>query len=121
MSAPQPEPLACPFCKSEALITEHSLERTYGARCSRCVAQMPYVGLTEAEAIKSWNTRAPDTKAQALADALRDALAQSFTHYTARNGRQCSIEGDDGEQCTILPFDAVNDLRAALAAWDAKP
>ena len=73
-----------------------------------------------AERLNAETVSVSDPKAQALADALREALEQSFTHYTARNGRKCSIEGEDGEQCLILPFEATNNLRAALADWEGK-
>lgn len=41
-------------------------------------------------------------------------VAGAFDHYVARNGRRCSIEGDDGEKCWIVPFDEFEALSAAL-------
>ncbi|MEG8224055.1 hypothetical protein OSJ57_26225, partial [Sphingomonas sp. HH69] len=50
-----------------------------------------------------------------LREAAEELSARAFDHYRARNGRMCSIEGDDGEKCWIIPYDAMEDLRAALA------
>jgi len=50
-----------------------------------------------------------------LVEAMEEATLRAFDYYRARNGRLCSIEGDDGEKCWIIPFDAFEDLRAALA------
>lgn len=43
-----------------------------------------------------------------------DLIAQASDYYTARNGKLCSIEGDDGEKCWIVPFEPFEELRAAL-------
>lgn len=50
----------------------------------------------------------------ALRDATKDVIATADDYYTARNGRRCSIEGEDGEKCWIVPFDPFQALRAAL-------
>lgn len=53
--------LPCPFCGGEAETLFHQLEETYSAICTgvpKCQAAMQYVGVTEAEAIAAWNTRA---------------------------------------------------------------
>ena len=50
----------------------------------------------------------------ALRDATKDVIATADDYYTARNGRRCSIEGEDGEKCWIVPFDPFEALRAAL-------
>lgn len=50
-----------------------------------------------------------------LREAAEEVCNRAFDHYRARNGRMCSIEGDDGEKCWIIPYDAMEDLRAALA------
>jgi hypothetical protein len=49
------------------------------------------------------------------AQALLDGLTST---YTARNGREVGIQGDDGEKCYIVHSDLVFDLRAALSAPD---
>lgn len=49
----------CPFCGGEAFTHYHGLEATYSVECEDCLAKMPYVGITEAEAIAAWNTRQP--------------------------------------------------------------
>jgi len=46
------------------------------------------------------------------AQALLDGLTST---YTARNGREVGIQGDDGEKCYIVHSDLVFDLRAALS------
>lgn len=54
-----------------------------------------------------------------LSEAVRSMIAQRSDHYTARNGRRCSIEGDDGEMCWIVPFEAMCDVERALASQAA--
>lgn len=48
----------CPFCGGEARAKFHQIEETWSISCYACAAVMPYVGLSEAEAIAAWNTRA---------------------------------------------------------------
>lgn len=58
-----PEPVVtgelkpCPFCGGDPRTKFHGLEQTWSVKCGQCQAQMPYVGLSEAEAIADWNTR----------------------------------------------------------------
>lgn len=47
----------CPFCGGEARTHYHSLEQTWSVECGQCSCMMPYVGLTEADAIAAWNHR----------------------------------------------------------------
>lgn len=54
-------------------------------------------------------------RAEHLTDILREIDASAFDTYRARNNRQVSIEGDDGEKCSILPFSAMETLRTAIA------
>ncbi|WP_432475317.1 hypothetical protein ACRRRS_22010 (plasmid) [Brucella anthropi] len=61
----------------------------------------PYIAELEAE-----NKR--------LKDAVRNLIENRFDTYKARNGRQCSIEGDDGEKCWIVSFDDMAELETAL-------
>ncbi len=61
----------------------------------------------------------PATDNAVLVERLGAAIGQAFDYYTARNGRRMSIEGDDGEKCWILPFDAFEELKHALAALRA--
>ena len=51
----------------------------------------------------------------ALLCAARSLVSQAFDLYTARNGKRMSIEGDDGEKCWIVPFDAFEELRSMVA------
>lgn len=55
-------------------------------------------------------------KIKALVEACEAVEAQSMRTYTAKNGKKCSIEADDGEACEIVHSDAMHHLRAALAA-----
>ena len=59
-----------------------------------------------AEALSAENAR--------LREALTAVCGQSFRTYRARNGRQISIECDDGEAAEIVPSDAMDLARAAL-------
>lgn len=49
-----------------------------------------------------------------LEEAVRNLIANRFDTYKARNGKLCSIEGDDGEKCWIVSFDDMADLETAL-------
>ena len=55
-------------------------------------------------------------RAAVLEEAARNLIANRFDTYKARNGKLCSIEGDDGEKCWIVSFDDMADLEAALAS-----
>lgn len=50
-----------------------------------------------------------------LIAAARNLIAVRFDAYKAGNGRRVSIEGDDGEKCWIVPFEAMAGLEAALS------
>lgn len=50
-----------------------------------------------------------------LWDAAEAVLSSMSDSYTARNGRQMGIQGDDGEKCWIVHSDAVEELRRAHA------
>ena len=63
---------------------------------------------------------ATPTNPERLVEALRLVEQTAETHYTARNGRRCSIEGSDGEVCSIIPFDTMEEVRAALSAAPLK-
>lgn len=58
---------------------------------------------------------APSPRAQALEEAARNLIANRFDTYKGRNGKQCSIEGDDGEKCWIVSFDDMSELEIALS------
>lgn len=51
---------------------------------------------------------------RALMDAARELIDGAATTYRARNGRQISIEADDGERCYIVHSDLMHALEAAL-------
>ena len=55
-----------------------------------------------------------EVEREALREAARELSDRAFRQYRARNGKMCSIEGDDGEACWIIPWDAMDDLRQAL-------
>lgn len=60
----------------------------------------------------------PAARTLALEEAARNLIAVRYDTYTARNGKLCSIEGDDGEKAWIVPFDAMADLESALSSPD---
>ena len=53
-----------------------------------------------------------------LREAARELINSAQTSYRARNGRQISIEADDGEGCLIVHSDLMHSLTAALAQGD---
>lgn len=57
----------------------------------------------------------PATMPGDVVEAAQELEARAYTSYRARNGRMCSIEGDDGEQAFIVPNDAMMALRDALS------
>lgn len=50
-----------------------------------------------------------------VVDAARDVIASASDTYKKRNGHLGSFEDDSGEKCWIVPFDAFEKLRSALA------
>lgn len=70
--------------------------------------------------VREWNTRAaPEPNApEALPDLVKAAqgvIDRKFSTYRTRNGREVSIEADDGEKCWIVHSDDMFELEAALA------
>lgn len=59
---------------------------------------------------------AEGVRVKALREAAQAILDGMFTTYRARNGRQCSIETDDGEMAYLVHSDLIEDLRYALSA-----
>ena len=76
------------------------IDGVIAARRSRALSATPAQEVNETERLRE--------AAQALLDGLTST-------YTARNGREVGIQGDDGEKCYIVHSDLVFDLRAALA------
>lgn len=99
--------------------------------CPLCGGQpkQPYFGETvvcvectcSAPTVVAWNTRSPAHSDGEVVGTARDVISQAVDHYTARNGRRMSIEGDDGEKCWIVPFDALEGLRGSLERLSAAP
>ena len=58
----------------------------------------------------------PAARELALEEAARNLIANRFDSYKARNGKLCSIEGDDGEKCWIVSFDHMAELESSLWA-----
>lgn len=52
---------------------------------------------------------------QRLLRILHDIDLTATDNYLARNGRVCSIEGDDGEKCWIIPNETMESVRQAVA------
>jgi hypothetical protein len=50
-----------------------------------------------------------------LVEAGQAILDRMSSTYRARNNRQVSIQGEDGEMCWIVHSDDIEGLRAALA------
>ena len=51
--------------------------------------------------------------------AAQGVIDRKFSTYKARNGREVSIQGDDGEKCWIVHSDDIHELEAAIAALPA--
>ena len=51
-----------------------------------------------------------------LLAAAKEVIACASDTYKKRNGHIGSFEDDSGEKCWIVPFDAFERLRTALAA-----
>ena len=127
----------CPFCgESQAMLCDspcgwNDSGKAWAVSCRTedCHGAIFSLGYdlfeTQAEAIAAWNTRTADQRCAELEAEnarLREAgqavIDTAFDHYTARNGRRMSIEGDDGEKCWIVPFDHFEALRKALENCD---
>lgn len=54
-----------------------------------------------------------------LRGAANDVISSASDTYKKRNGHTSSFEDDSGEKCWIVPFDAIEDLRAALSPIEA--
>lgn len=52
--------------------------------------------------------------------AARRVIAERFGTYKAGNGREVSIEGDDGEKCWIVHSDPMFCLEEAIKAYDKR-
>lgn len=117
----EPQALAelkdCPFCGVELFI--RTGVNAYG-RCETAGCwtheRKATVPLWDLDQVEAWNTRPepsgePGGEVILAARALVDGATRT---YTARNGRQCSIEADDGEACDIVHSDLTHALRHAL-------
>lgn len=51
---------------------------------------------------------------EALLTAARRVLDEKFENFRAKNGRAVGVQDDSGEKCWIVPFEAMDDLRAAV-------
>jgi hypothetical protein len=52
-----------------------------------------------------------------LVKASKNVIETMFWLYTAGNGRKMSIQDSTGEKCWIVPDDAIEILKAALASY----
>lgn len=74
---------------------------------------------TEAIASLSQTPATPMVQ-EGLREAATALIENLSSTYTARNGREVGIQGDDGEKCYIIHSDFVFDLRRALSATPAQ-
>lgn len=51
----------------------------------------------------------------AMAEAIREVLANKTATFKARNGREVGIQDDNGEKCWIVPHEPMGALEAALS------
>ena len=49
-----------------------------------------------------------------LEGAGHEIISRAFTTYTARNGRKCGIQDENGEQCMIVPHEPFHVLEELL-------
>jgi hypothetical protein len=56
-------------------------------------------------------------EAARLREAGQGILDRMFSTFTARNGRQVGVQGDDGEKCWIVHSDDITALEDALHPW----
>jgi len=61
-------------------------------------------------------TPSPVDRSGGIVEAARDVISSASDTYKKRNGHLASFEDASGEKCWIVPFDAFEGLRAALAA-----
>jgi len=82
------------------------------------------------KALGDWVDYEPDTKAydrvskiieSGLLQAANDVIESSSDIYKKRNGHLASFEDDTGEKAWIVPFDAFEGLRDAIAAATPNP
>jgi NTP pyrophosphatase (non-canonical NTP hydrolase) len=77
------------------------------------------VGLPHMLATAPTPPASPSALVEEMAEAAQNVVDRMSGTYTARNGREVGIQGDDGEKCWIVHSDDVERLRAALAKYDA--
>lgn len=61
--------------------------------------------------------RGETAEVKALIESAKNVIENMFWLYTAGNGRRMSIEDSTGEKCWIVPDDAIEILKATLAAY----
>lgn len=61
--------------------------------------------------------RGETAEVKALVESAKNVIENMFWLYTAKNGKKASIEDSSGEKCWIVPDDAIEILKAALAAY----
>lgn len=86
------EPKSCPFCGGEALVIGGGAGNWF-VRCSGCKATSD--DRARDNAIAAWNRRSPDTRTEALVEAL-ESLCNIMEHCSVTDGVCCC--GDDMEK-----------------------
>lgn len=99
------------ICEAKGLFVEASSLRNTAAIVSDQLRRA-----LPAEALSDLQRLGQEYDGDALREAATALLEGLSSTYTARNGREVGIQGDDGEKCYIVHSDFVFDLRRALSA-----
>ncbi len=103
----------CPFCGKEGLLYKAKSEGPpYIAGCGHCEASLSLEWI-EDEAIRAWNTRATEARAQGLVDALT-ASALRFREYEASHAAKGNLDGDAKARRNC---EMAEQCEQALATW----
>jgi hypothetical protein len=63
----------------------------------------------------------PSSHTTGLIEAAKGVIASASDTYKKRNGHLGSFEDESGEKCWIVPFDAFEALRSAIATTEGQP
>jgi hypothetical protein len=92
------------------------VDQSVEARLLSCVDLLSDLGIVDGTAAAAMLAKIRQrASGQRLLRILHDIDLTALDYYRARSGRVCSIEGDDGEKCWIIPNDAMESVRHAIA------